>query len=579
MLHRGSRPRGPHGTRIVALATLVLVVSAWPSQAQESADRPRPVDLSAADWIEDLGVLATRLPEVHRDAFHTISEEDFRRRVIELERRIPELAYHEIVVELARLVAAIGDGHTRLWLTDSQRNGFRRYPIVLYDFADGLRLVAAPRNHAHAIGGRVIRIGNADTAEAMRLVEPLVHRDNEMGLRRIVPLYLRIPEVLDALGIVDDMERATIVVEKDGREIAVEVGPLPANRLSDDAAFRLPPGPSDFGDADLVSMREPGAPVPLYLRHPDRTHWLEWLPESGTLYAQSNTISNDGPETMADFYARVFAAVDSLPLERLVIDLRNNDGGNNFLNTPVFLGIVRRPEIDLPDRLFVVIGRTTFSAASHLVTYLERFTNATFVGEPTGGSPNHFGDARPVELPNSRLRPAASTIYWQNSLPVPFEERDWTAPEIAAQLTADDWARGVDPALEAIFAHRREEPLTERLVRAATDGGPAAAWAAFEAWKDDPTHAYAEVERELNVAGYRLMDEERLEAAVAVLYVNTRAYPESVNVWDSLGDAYRAAGRRGEAIEAYERAAAMDPNGSLGASAGLKASELREAGP
>jgi len=579
VLHRGSRSLGLHRTCIVALATLVLVLSAWPSHAQESADRPRPADPSTADWIQDLGVLATRLPEVHRDAFHTISEEDFRRRVNELERRIPELAYHEIVVELARLVAAIGDGHTRLWLTDSPRNGFRRYPIVLYDFADGLRLVAAPREHAPAVGGRVIRIGNSDTVEAMRLVEPLVHRDNAMSLRRIAPLYLRIPEVLDALGIVADMERARIVVEKDGREIAVDVSPVPADRLSDDAAFRLPPVPSDFGDADLVSMREPGAPVPLYLRHPDRTHWLEWLPESGTLYAQSNTISNDGPETMAEFYARVFAAVDSLPIERLVIDLRNNDGGNNFLNTPVFLGIVRRPEIDLPDRLFVVIGRTTFSAASHLVTYLERFTYATFVGEPTGGSPNHFGDARPIELPNSGLRPAASTIYWQNSLPVPFEERDWTAPEIAAQLTADDWAWGIDPALEAILAHRPEEPLTDRLVRAAADGGAAAALAAFEAWKDDPTHAYAEVERELNVAGYRLMDEERLDEAVAVLYVNTRAYPESVNVWDSLGDAYRAAGRRVEAIEAYGRAAAMDPNGSLGASAALKASELREAEP
>lgn len=265
-------------------------------------------------------------------------------------------------------------------------------------------------------------------------------------------------------------------MEKDGREIAVEVGPVPADRMSDAAAFRLPPEPSAFGGIDLVTMREPGVPVPMYLRHPEQTHRFEWLPESGTLYVRSNTISNDGPETMADFYARVFAAADSLPLKRLVVDLRNNDGGNNFLNTPVFLGIVRRPVIDREDRLFVVIGRTTFSAASHLVTYLERFTHATFVGEPTGGSPNHYGDARPIDLSNSGLRPAASTIYWQNSLPVPFDERVWTAPDIAAQLTAADWARGIDPALEAILAHRPEEPLTDRLTRAAADGGPKPRW-------------------------------------------------------------------------------------------------------
>jgi hypothetical protein len=531
--------------------------------------------LTPAQWLEDLDTLATRLPAVHRSAFHTISEEAFRREVDDLARRIPGLADHEVIVEMARVVASIGDGHTALRLTDFQRNGFRRYPIVLYDFADGLHLVAAPRARAGAVGGRLVRIGNTDVEEAIRRVDPLISRDNEMGLRRMAPLFLRVPEVLDALGIVDDMEHATFVVEKDGEEIAVDVGPVPANRMSDNAALLLRAEPPALGDVDLVTMREPGAPLPLYLRHPDRTHWLEWLPESGTLYAQSNIISNDGPETMADFYAGVFAATDSLPLERLVIDLRNNDGGNNTLNAPVFLGIVRRPAIDREDRLFVVIGRTTFSAASHLVTYLERFTNATFVGEPTGGSPNHFGDARPIDLPNSGLRVGASTIYWQNSLPVPFEERDWTAPGIAARLTAADWARGFDPALEAILAHRSEEPLTDRLARAGEDGGPEAALAAFETWKDDPTHAYAEVERELNSAGYRLMDEERLDAAVAVLYVNARVYPESVNVWDSLGDAYQAAGRRAEAIEAYERAAAMDPNGSLGASAARKAEELR----
>ena len=54
------------------------------------------------------------------------------------------------------------------------------------------------------------------------------------------------------------------------------------------------------------------------------------------------------------------------------------------------------------------------------------------------------------------------------------------------------------------------------------------------------------------------------------------AYPASVNVWDSLGDAYVAAGRRREAIEAYEKAALMDPDGSLGGSASRKAAELRE---
>jgi hypothetical protein len=429
--------------------------------------------------------------------------------------------------------------------------------------------------HAEAVGGRVIRIGNVDIEEAMRRVDPLVHRDNEMGLRGLAPQYLRIPEVLHALDLVNEMESAVYVVENEGREVAVEVSPEPADEAIDGAAIVLPPDLSAFGRTDLVTMRQPGAPLPLYLRHLDRIHWFEWLPETGTLYVQSNEIANAEDESMAEFYVRVFAAADSLPVKRLVIDLRNNGGGSNNLNSPVFLGIVRRPEIDREDRLFVIIGRTTFSAASHLVTYLERFTHATFVGEPTGGSPNHYGDARPIDLPNSGVRAGASTIFWQNSLPVPFDQRLWTPPGIAAQLTSGDWALGRDPALEAILAYRPEEPLTDQLVRAAGEGGLDAALATFEEWIREPVHAYADVERDLNSFGYRLLDEDRLEEAVAILYVNARAYPASVNVWDSLGDAYRAAGHRPQAIEAYENAAAMDPDGSLGASAARKAAELR----
>ena len=571
MIRRTLRSR-----RWIALSILAPLLSPSMSPSQEAAavERRIPV-LTAAQWTADLQVLAERLPEVHRDAFHTISRDEFQREIDDLERRIPAIEDHEVIVELARIAASIGDGHTGLLLTDHERNGFRRYPIVLYDFTDGLHLVAAPRSLAHAVGGRVTRIGNTDTEEALRRVAPLVPRDNEMGVRRLGPLYLRIPEVLEALGLIDDMERGTFTIEKDGRQMVVELEPVAAGRMPDRTALVLPADGSRLGEADLASMRDSQAPVPLYLRHPETPYWFEWIPENRMLYVQSNGISNDGEIPMAEFFAHVFAAADSLPLERLVIDVRNNGGGNNMLNAPVVLGIVRRPEIDREDRLFVVIGRTTFSAASHLVTYLERFTHATFVGEPTGGSPNHFGDARRIELPNSGLRVAASTIYWQNSLPVPFEERVWTPPEIAAQLTSADWAQGIDPALEAIVVHRPEEPLTETIARAGREGGPEAALAAFEEWKADPVHAYATVERELNSAGYRLMDENRVDEAVAVLYVNARAYPESVNVWDSLGDAYRTAGRAAEAIEAYERAAAMDPNGSLGASAGRKAEELR----
>ena len=59
----------------------------------------------------------------------------------------------------------------------------------------------------------------------------------------------------------------------------------------------------------------------------------------------------------------------------------------------------RDPTVDRPGRLFAIIGRVTFSAAANFATDLEQATSVTFAGEPMGGSPNLYGDTRPVDLP------------------------------------------------------------------------------------------------------------------------------------------------------------------------------------
>lgn len=58
----------------------------------------------------------------------------------------------------------------------------------------------------------------------------------------------------------------------------------------------------------------------------------------------------------------------------------------------------------------------------------------------------------------------------------------------------------------------------------------------------------------LNSLGYRLLGQERVEEAIAVLEMNVEAHPDEANPYDSLADAYRAAGRLEEARRNYERA-------------------------
>jgi hypothetical protein len=63
----------------------------------------------AAKWREDLRYMAEEMPKWHKNLFHTMSPEQFAGAVRNLHERIPQLARHEIIVEMAKIVALVGE--------------------------------------------------------------------------------------------------------------------------------------------------------------------------------------------------------------------------------------------------------------------------------------------------------------------------------------------------------------------------------------------------------------------------------------------------------------------------------------
>ncbi len=64
-------------------------------------------------------------------------------------------------------------------------------------------------------------------------------------------------------------------------------------------------------------------------------------------------------------------------------------------------------------------------------------------------------------------------------------------------------------------------------------------------------------ESTVNSLGYGFLSENMPDAAILAFETNTKNYPGSANAFDSLGDAYKAAGKRGQAKESYEKAVAL----------------------
>jgi len=169
------------------------------------------------------------------------------------------------------------------------------------------------------------------------------------------------------------------------------------------------------------------------------------------------------PSHLETVFEDVFSRARSNHIEKLILDLRLNGGGDNTLILPIIHGIIRFDEINRRGRSFTIIGRRTQSAAQNLVNHLQKHTQSIFVGEPTGESPNHYGEPERFNLPNSQLEVQVSTLWWQDL--DPRDTRAATEPDILAELTSEDYRENRDPALDAIFQYvERPNESTERRI-------------------------------------------------------------------------------------------------------------------
>ena len=532
---------------------LCLLLLSAPSFAQGVGRASATVDKAeAGKWREDLSYMAREMEARHKDLFHAMTRGQFESAVRTLHERIPTLARHQIIVEMARIAAMVGDGHTNVAPTRDPKIGFRSLPIKLYLFKDGLFVRAAERAHAGLLGARVLKVGDAAPDEAVARAREIIGRDNEMDVKFFAPLLLVMPEVLHALGLSGSTEGTEFTFEKAGRRQTLTLKPSgPAEMMPPDTDLSWLP------KEGWVDMRDAAsAPAPLWLRDPRNKFWFEHLPDSKAVYVQLNEVGNKDAESLADFSRRLLAFVEANPVEKLILDLRLNRGGNGTLLHPLKVGLIKS-KLDRPGGLFTIMGRSTWSAAQFLLNHLEEYTNVVFVGEPSGSKGNHYGDSRRITLPNSGITVRVSVYYWQDW--EPWDTRAWTAPHLTAELSSEDYRANRDPALEAVLGYAPRKTLARVLDEALSEGGAELALKRFREFKADAVNKYAATEEPLLVAGQRLLNEKKPEQALALFKLDAEESPQSFRGYYAMGYAYSVMGDKGQAVKNLERALELNP--------------------
>ena len=414
-----------------------------------AATRARGATSEPSAWRGDARFMVAAVDSVHPRPYRYFKRAQWDSAAADLESRLPGLRADQAVAGFSRLLGMLRDGHSRLDQLQLPNHGRpalqplswpgfdTEYPVDFEVFADGLWVVGATAAHANLTGAHVIALDGKPIADVVAALSPLIPSDNPMWTLRVLPSYLRCPGYLAAAGLSTDPSAPlmlTLARNKGGRRNLT----IPAERPDSSASW-------------LAADRDVSTPLPLTRALPYPFAFADL--NDSTVFARIQAIvSEPGHEGLPAFVTRLFAHMDSLGSPRLVLDLRGNGGGNGYLNQSLIHAILRRPALDRPGRLFAIIDRGTFSAATQLTADLERETHAVFVGEPTGAAPDSPGDPAHVTLPASGLVVRISTVLWNGS--DPRDPRAFIAPDVPVAATFADWMAHRDRALEAIARYK-----------------------------------------------------------------------------------------------------------------------------
>jgi hypothetical protein len=427
-----------HGSFVVPGDRGALALSRLGEARAPGWDATR-LDLSATQWHEDLAFFAREIVARHGNAFHAIPRSRFDSLVAALDQRLDGLNGDQVYVELDRLANLIGDAHTFIAIPDDAP----RFPFAVRRFGTEYRVTAAVRGHERMLGAQLLRVQDAPTPLVIQRLWSLTPANETPKLRQArAEGFLSSGMMLHGLGLTPTRDEVTLTLaDSSVQEFRLDVHAVPTDT------------------AATLSWKDVFTATPLYAQNPSQPFWYQYLTEARTVYC-----SFRGYDSLRSRAADLLALIRRVRPEKLVIDLRQNGGGDYTLGLRHVIEPIRRLSyLNRRGRLFVAIGTNTFSAGMANAAQFRSRTAAILVGEMIGEKPNSFQEPREIRLPNSHLIVRYSTRYYR------FVEHGPNAvqPDHTVVPTWAEYRAGHDPVLEWILRY----PLSSAVPSGRKPGG------------------------------------------------------------------------------------------------------------
>lgn len=408
-----------------------------PPPRQQTTVRPGVHKIGETQWREDLEYFEQRFPSVQVDSEKLYPPGEFHEDVANLERDAPSLADSEVILRLMRIVAKAGIAHNTV--EPEGKLDFHPYPLQFFWYSDGPAVTHATEEYKLALGARIVGIGSMTPEELESAVSPYLSHENLSLLHDLSPDFMMNREVADHFGLADADGVVEFTFKRPGAK---------------EFRLRVAPASADSQEHMISATEALQLPEPLYRKRPSAWYWYEYLADSGSLYIQYNRCRNDPKKSFNAFTRELFKFVDDLHtadgIERVIVDLRFNSGGDSSIVEPLLEGLNSRPRLNAKGRLYVLISRDTFSSGMMAAISFREDLHAILVGEASGSRPNEYGEVKTLVLPNSKIKIRYTTKYFQllqDSDPRTLE------PDIPIRRSIADFLSGNDQVLDTALQH------------------------------------------------------------------------------------------------------------------------------
>ncbi len=396
--------------RIIAISIIVIIVLQKIIANSRYTARFDKSDNRNDAWVQDLSHFQENYFKVCK-SFPKDSVIKANQIIDSMKQNIDKYSDNEIQLLISKCVSMADDAHTSVHF-----GKFRRIPLRLYLFDDGLYVIKAKKGFEQYLGYRVNKICNKTIDELIDILDYYMSGNNSW-IKYKSSYFFASPDFFEGINLSEQSDSIKYEFVNANDTIVDYLNVEQKTDYSDEYDSWRDLAPSNTIILDTTNwIHILSYDIPLYLSKPNIPGFIKQLDSLNALYIQINTTTK-----ISGLLNEIEQSIETNNIQNLIIDLRLN-GGGNYLQQAAFSKIIPK---SFDGKIFIITGYGTFSAGICTAARLKYYSEgkSVIVGQEIGDRLRFWAEGKQFRLPNSRIRIRAATGYhdWENNKIIPFK--------------------------------------------------------------------------------------------------------------------------------------------------------------